>query len=133
MDKLADNKSNILVTVNFIILSAIIALLLRNLDNNIWLVFPTAILLLTSLTTTVMVILAILFVPNCRYTNIELNIKKVNLLFFGNFYKMNLDSYSSGMKLMKEERYHLYSTLIKDVHSQGVVLGRNFKLCSISL
>lgn len=133
MDKLADNKSNILLIVNSIILSVIIVLLLSKPDNKIWLVFPTATLLLTSLTTTIIAILAILFVPNFQYTDIEPNIKKVKLLFFGDFYKMNLDSYSSDMKLMKEERYYLYSTLIKEDHSQRVELERNFKLCSISL
>nr|WP_231576890.1 Pycsar system effector family protein [Sphingobacterium sp. IITKGP-BTPF85] len=58
--------------------------------------------------------------------------KKVNLLFFGNFYRMNLESYNSGMKLMMEERDYLYSTLIKDVYSQGVVLGRKFKLLRLA-
>lgn len=133
LSDMADNKSNILITVNSIILSVVIALLLRKLDNNTQLVFPTAILLLTSLATMVIAILATRpSVPNGRYTNKELNSKKVNLLFFGNFYKMNLDSYSSGMKLMMEERDYLYSTLIKDVYSQGVVLGRKFKLLRLA-
>lgn len=133
LSDMADNKSNILITVNSIILSIIIALLLRKLDNNTQLVFPTAILLLTSLATMVTAILATRpSVPHGRYTDEELSSKKVNLLFFGNFYKMNLDSYSNGMKLMMEERDHLYSTLIKDVYSQGVVLGRKFKLLRLA-
>ena len=45
---------------------------------------------------------------------------------------MNLESYSNGMKLMMEERDYLYSTLIKDVYSQGVVLGRKFKLLRLA-
>lgn len=133
LSDMADNKSNILITVNSIILSVIIALLLRKLDNNTQLVFPTAILLLTSLSTMVTAILATRpSVPNGRYTDQELNSKKVNLLFFGNFYKMHFDSYSRGMKLMMEERDYLYSTLIKDVYSQGVVLGRKFKLLRLA-
>lgn len=128
LSDMADNKSNILITVNSIILSVVIALLLRKLDNNVHLVFPTAILLLTSLATMVVAILATRpAVPNGQYTDEELKNKKVNLLFFGNFYKMDLKSYSDGMKLMMEEQDYLYSTLIKDVYSQGVVLGRKFK------
>lgn len=133
LSDMADNKSNILITVNSIILSVVIALLLRKLDNNTHLVFPTAILLLTSLATMVIAILATRpSVPDGRYTDEDLKSKKVNLLFFGNFHKMDLESYSSGMKLMMEERDYLYSTLIKDVYSQGVVLGRKFKLLRLA-
>src|SRR5690606_35903402 len=112
LSDMADNKSNILITVNSIILSVVIALLLRKLDNNAHLVFPTAILLFTSLSTMVIAILATRpSLPNGTYSQDDLKDKKVNLLFFGNFYKMNLDSYSSGMKLLMEERDYLYSTL----------------------
>ena len=129
LSDMADNKSNILITVNSIILSVVIALLLRKLDNNAHLIFPTTILLLTSLTTMVTAILATRpSLPNGVYTDGDLSDKKVNLLFFGNFYKMDLESYTNGMKIMMEERDYLYSTLIKDVYSQGVVLGRKFKL-----
>lgn len=130
---MADNKSNILITVNSIILSVVIALLLRKLDNNAHLIFPTSILLFTSLATMVIAILATRpSVPDGKYTDEDLKSKKVNLLFFGNFYRMNLESYNSGMKLMMEERDYLYSTLIKDVYSQGVVLGRKFKLLRLA-
>lgn len=133
LSDMADNKSNILITVNSIILSVVIALLLRKLDNNTHLVFPTAVLLLTSLATMVVAILATRpAVPNGIYTDQELQDKKVNLLFFGNFYRMHLDSYRQGMKLMMEERDYLYDTLIKDVYSQGVVLGRKFKLLRLA-
>ncbi|MNL37930.1 hypothetical protein D3C87_1601070 [compost metagenome] len=133
LSDMADNKSNILITVNSIILSVVIALLLRKLDSNAHLIFPTAILLFTSLATMVIAILATRpSVPNGEYTDEDLKNKKVNLLFFGNFYKMNLESYSSGMKLIMEEREYLYNTLIKDVYSQGVVLGRKFKLLRLA-
>jgi len=133
LSDMADNKSNILITVNSIILSVVIALLLRKLDNNEHLIFPTTVLLLTSLTTMVIAILATRpTIPNGMYTDEDLKNKKVNLLFFGNFHKMDLDSYTNGMKLVMEERDYLYSTLIRDVYSQGVVLGRKFKLLRLA-
>lgn len=45
---------------------------------------------------------------------------------------MDLDSYTNGMKEMMEEKDYLYSTLIRDVYSQGVVLGRKFKLLRLA-
>lgn len=133
LSDMADNKSNILITVNSIILSVVIALLLRKLDNNTHLILPTAILLCISLATMVIAILATRpSVPNGYHTVEEVRKKKVNLLFFGNFHKMNLEDYTTGMKQMMEDRDYLYSTLIKDVYSQGVVLGRKFKLLRLA-
>lgn len=129
LSDMADNKANILITVNSIILSVVIALLLRKLDNNAHLIIPTAILLTASLGTMVLAILATRpSIPNVTHTVDEVKEKKVNLLFFGNFYKMKLPDYDSGMRAVMEDRDYLYGTLIKDVYSQGVVLGRKFKL-----
>lgn len=129
LSDMADNKANILITVNSIILSVVIALLLRKLDNNAHLIIPTAILLSASLGTMVLAILATRpSIPNIKHTVEEVKEKKVNLLFFGNFYKMQLPDYDRGMREVMEDRDYLYGTLIKDVYSQGVVLGRKFKL-----
>lgn len=129
LSDMADNKANILITVNSIILSVVIALLLRKLDNNAHLIVPTAILLAASLATMVLAILATRpSIPNVNYSAEEVREKKVNLLFFGNFHKMQLHDYDKGMRDVMEDREYLYGTLIKDVYSQGVVLGRKFKL-----
>src|SRR5690606_23499712 len=129
LSDMADNKANILITVNSIILSVVIALLLRKLDNNAHLIIPTAILLAASLGTMVLAIFATRpSIPNVKHTVEEVKEKKVNLLFFGNFYKMKLPDYDQGMREVMEDRDYLYGTLIKDVYSQGVVLGRKFKL-----
>lgn len=133
LSDMADNKSNILITVNSIILSVVIALLLRKLDNNAHLIIPTIILLSISLATMVLAILATRpSIPSGYYTQEDLTSKKVNLLFFGNFHRMDLDSYTAGMKEVMEDRDFLYNTLIKDVYSQGVVLGRKFQLLRLA-
>ncbi len=129
LSDLADNKSHILITVNSIIISVVASLLLRKLDTNDYLVIPAIMLLLVSLITIVFSILATRpNIPSGTFTNEELENKKVNLLFFGNFYRMSLDSYMHGMKEVMNDRDFLYSTLIRDVYSQGVVLGRKYKL-----
>jgi hypothetical protein len=56
----------------------------------------------------------------------------VNLLFFGNFYRMNLPEYIAGMRSVMADRDYLYGSLIIDVYSQGVVLGRKYRLLRIS-
>jgi hypothetical protein len=58
LSSMADNKAHILITVNSIILSAIISLVLRKLSENAYLLLPTLILLAVSLTSMIFAILS---------------------------------------------------------------------------
>jgi hypothetical protein len=57
-------------------------------------------------------------IPDGFFTDNDLERKKVNLLFFGNFYKMALSDYSKGMVKVMNDKEFLYGTLITDVYSQ---------------
>ena len=133
LSDMADNKANILLTVNSIILSVIIALLVRKLNDNEHLAIPTFVLLMVSMTTIVVAILATRpKIPKGTFTPDDVDNKDVNLLFFGNFYKMGLSEYADGMRKVMEDRDFLYGTLTKDVYSQGVVLGRKYRLLRLA-
>lgn len=129
LSDMADNKAHILITVNSIILSAIISLVLRKLEENSFLTVPTFILLTISLLSMTFSILATRpSIPKGVFTPDDIDQKKVNLLFFGNFYKMHLEEYAEGMLKVMADKDFLYGTLIRDVYSQGVVLGRKYRL-----
>jgi len=133
LSDMADNKAHILITVNSIMLSLIVSLLLRRLDNQDYLIIPTFILLMVSLTCVVVSILSTRpSISKGEFTDEDLDKKKVNLLFFGNFYKMSLPEYSNGMSKVMNDKEFLYGTLITDVYSQGVVLGRKYKLIRLA-
>ncbi|WP_342647283.1 Pycsar system effector family protein [Mucilaginibacter sp. CSA2-8R] len=133
LSDMADNKAHIMITVNSIILSAIISLLLRRLEDYSYLVIPTFIILVVSLTTMIFAILATRpSLPEGRFSAEDVDNKKVNLLFFGNFYRMSLPDYVAGMRNVMADREFLYGSLIIDVYSQGVVLGRKYRLLRIS-
>jgi len=133
LSDMADNKAHILITVNSIILSAIISLLLRKIDNNEYLMLPSFILLAVSLTTITFAILATRpTIPNGQFTPDDITEKKVNLLFFGNFYRMDLQLYREAMLKVMDDREFLYDNLIRDVYAQGVVLGRKYHLLRIA-
>jgi len=133
LSHLADNKAHILITVNAIILSAVISLVLRRLSNNAYLVIPSSILLVVSVTTIVFAILATRpTIPHGVFTPEEIAEKRVNLLFFGNFFKMSLDSYKSAMLGIIHDRDSLFDNLINDVYFQGIVLGRKYRLLRIA-
>jgi len=133
LSDMADNKAQIMITVNSIILSAVISILLRKLEEYSYLAWPTYLILTVSVLTIIFSILATRpSLPTGTFTQQDINEKKVNLLFFGNFYKMNLPDYTAGMLEVMNDRDFLYGTLIKDVYAQGVVLGRKYKLLRIS-
>lgn len=133
LSDMADNKAHILITVNSIMLSLIVSLLLRRLEDHGNLIIPTFILLIVSLTCVVVSILSTRpSIPPGVFTPEEMDNKKVNLLFFGNFYKMSLPAYTDGMLRVMNDKDFLYGTLITDVYSQGVVLGRKYKLIRLA-
>ena len=45
---------------------------------------------------------------------------------------MDFSDYYDGMKKVMNDREFLYGSLIRDIHSQGKVLGRKYKLLRIS-
>ncbi|UOE51928.1 DUF5706 domain-containing protein [Mucilaginibacter sp. SMC90] len=129
LSDMADNKAQILITVNSIIISAIISLVLRKLKDNSFLILPSYLLLTVSLATMILAILSTRpSIPRGKFSTKDIDDKKANLLFFGNFYRMKLDDFAAGMKNVLHDKEYLYDSLIKDIHTQGVVLGRKYRL-----
>ncbi len=129
----ADNKSSIMITVNAIIISVLLSVLLGKVAENPNLLIPTLLLLITNVGTIIFAILATRpSLPNGILHKEDIASKQVNLLFFGNFYKTPLDVYNEGMLQLLEDKDFLYGSLIRDVHSQGLVLGKKYKLLRIA-
>jgi hypothetical protein len=133
LSDMADKKAHIMITVNSIILSAIISLVLRRLNEYGYLIIPSFILLTVSLLAMTFSILSTRpSIPNGIFTKEDIEDRKVNLLFFGNFYKMKLEEFNYGMQQMMEDKGFLYGSLIKDLYAQGVVLGKKYHLLRIA-
>ncbi|SFS73019.1 Pycsar system effector family protein [Sphingobacterium wenxiniae] len=129
LSDMADNKANILLTVNSIILSVVVAMLVQKLDSNQHLIVPTVLLLIIVVATMVLAILSTIpKVKDGHFKQEDVENKSVNLLFFGNFHQMPYQSYYDAMKKAMDDYDFLYSMLTQDVYSQGVVLGRKYKL-----
>ena len=129
----ADSKAHIMITVNSIIISVLLSVLLRRAEDDPRLIIPILLLLLVNVSTIIFSVLATRpNIPTGMFNDSDVQTKKVNLLFFGNFYKMNLESYAKGMFLMMEDRDFLYGSLIQDVYNQGLVLAKKYRLLRIS-
>lgn len=135
LSEIADSKANILLSVNAIIISIALSTIIPKLDSpsNQHLVIPTFILLLFSV---ISIIFAILStrpkVTSGTFTEEDIQNKKVNLLFFGNFYKMPYEKYENAINELMTNRSYLYNAMLKDLYLLGVVLERKYRLLRIT-
>lgn len=129
LSDMADGKANILISVNAIIISVILSVLLRRLQVDTYLTIPTIIFLTSSVCTIVVAILATRpKVSLGTFSDEDIDNKKTNLLFFGNFYRSSMEEYEKAMSKMMVDTEYLYGSLVKDIYQLGVVLARKYKL-----
>ena len=128
---IADSKANILLSVNAIIISIALSTIIPKLDGpkNAHLVLPTFVMMLSSVITIISAILATRpKVTKGVFSRQDIEDKKVNLLFFGNFYKMPLAEYQWAMEEMLKNGDYMYNTMIKDLYYLGIVLEKKYRL-----
>ena len=133
LSQMADSKANILISVNFIVLSVIIGTLYDKLLTDPNLQIPTVLL-------SIVCVLAIVFgilatrptVTSGKFTKEDIANKKTNLLFFGNFHKMGYADYDWGMTEMIGDKNYLYSSMIKDTYFLGIVLAKKYRYLRIA-
>ena len=83
LSAIADNKSNIMISINGIIISIVIASISPKIDSNPWLLIPTAILLLTCLGSLVYAVLSARpSDSNATITLEDVRANRANILFF---------------------------------------------------
>lgn len=133
LSDMADSKANILISVNAIIISVILSVLLRKLSEETYLIIPTIIFLVVAVTTIVISILATRpKISEGNFTMDDIKDRKTNLLFFGNFYKATYEQYDLAMRELMMDTDYLYGTLVKDIYFLGIVLGRKYKLIRLA-
>jgi predicted metal-dependent HD superfamily phosphohydrolase len=135
LSDIADSKANILLSVNAIIISVCLSVLVPKLDTpkNSHLIIPSFILLLSSVLTIIFAILSTKpNVTKAKFTLQDVADRKVNLLFFGNFNRMIFDDYSSSMRDLIKDREYIYDSMVKDLYYLGKVLDRKYRLLSVT-
>lgn len=133
LSAMADSKANIMISTNSIIISLILSVLVRKLEEWPGLILPTILLTGVCLLATVFAILAVR--PNItsgRFSREDIDQKTTNLLFFGNFYQMDLADYEWGMRQMMNDADFLYSSMTRDIYYLGKVLGKKYKFLRYS-
>ncbi|SDS80652.1 Predicted metal-dependent phosphohydrolase, HD superfamily [Gillisia sp. Hel1_33_143] len=135
LSDIADTKANILLSVNAIIISLALSNLIPKLDavSNRHLLIPTLVLVVFSVASIILSIMSTR--PNVttgEFTREQVETRKINLLFFGNFHKMPFDQFKWGLNEIIKDKDYVYESLMLDLHLLGKVLHRKYMLLRLT-
>lgn len=127
---IADNKANIVIGINVLLITVIIALLgadvqigIDRFASRIDLLVPLGMLLFTSLISAVFAIMAAK--PQIIKPDSE---QRSSKLFFHNFYNQSLDDYVDNIFEIMREKESTYRHMIIDMYNNGLVLQSKYAL-----
>ena len=132
LSSIADNKANIMLSINAIVISIVVSTLLPQIIGNPKLLVPTIILLVVCLLSIIFATLSTRpKITEGKSTVEDIKQKRSNLLFFGNFYNMELDEFHWGMKEMIKDPDFVYSSMTRDLYFLGIVLAKKYRYLRI--
>ena len=133
LTSLADSKANIMISINGLMVSILIASIAPKIDANPWLLIPTSIFLVGCLISLVFAVLSAR--PRVQSRNISLEESRrhhTNILFFGNFAHLTQDDFKIAMKERMMDPVALYEMMMADIYGVGSVLQRKYQLLRAS-
>ena len=129
LTSIADNKANIMLSINALIITISMPLLASNIEGNEHLIFPTGVLLCTCVASIIYATLATRPIKSEGITTIDrIQNHPTNLFFYGNFFKMPFSDYKSGVKMVLQDDAKLDDTIMSDLYYLGKALGKKFHL-----
>ncbi|KAA3630009.1 MAG: hypothetical protein DWQ02_18355 [Bacteroidetes bacterium] len=135
LSAIADNKANIMISVNAILISVLITFLsYRNISTNTpMIMLPVVIFLVTGLASLTFAILSAR--PKVTSLNARLKDKtqaKKNIVFFGNFVTLKLEDYEEAMDEMFRDGELLLGNMTRDLYFLGKVLDKKYRYLTAS-
>jgi len=133
LSNLADNKANIMISINGIIISILLASIYPRIVDNRFLLLPTAVLLVFCLLSLVYAVLAARpRVTRREATLDEVRADKANILFFGTFTTMKEEEFVQGMEELIQNPERTYRNMMRDIYGLGSVLETKYRLLRVS-
>jgi hypothetical protein len=133
LSQLADNKANILISLNGAIISALIVILTPQFGSMNWTFASVGVLVAGC---TVSLAFAILGSrPRLSRTPVtveEVRDNKGNALFFGQFTSMTLEEFQDSMRLLTNDDKLVYDALSRQLYSMGRSLLRKYRYLQIA-
>ncbi len=132
LSSIADNKANIMLSINAIVISITLSSLVPRFGSTPHLIAPTILLLAVCLMAMIFATLSTRpKITEGKFTREDIEQKRSNLLFFGNFYNMSLDDFHWGMMEMIKDSDFLYSSMTRDLYFLGIVLAKKYRYLRI--
>jgi hypothetical protein len=135
LSAIADQKANIMISVNAILISVMISVIsYRNMtETNPAVLMPVVIFLVTGLSSLIFAVLAARpKVTSFINDSTPIEQAKRNLMFFGNFTALKMERYEQLMDEVFRDSDLLYGNMTRDLYNLGKVLDRKYKFLSIS-
>ena len=135
LSAIADNKANIMISVNAILVSVLITFLsYRNIgENTPQILLPVVIFLVTGLASLIFAVLSAR--PKVTMLNQEgtppEEVRR-NVVFFGNFVTLRLEQFEEAMEEVFNDNELLYGNMVRDLYHLGKVLEKKYRYLSIS-
>jgi hypothetical protein len=130
---LADVKANIMISINGLIITAIIATEGLLAFSHSYLKFLPILLLVVSILSMIFAMLAAKpRVANLHITAEDMMEGRASLLYFNNFSSVTEDQYADAMYKSLESTENIYRMMSKHIYNLGVVLSRKYSLLRIS-
>ena len=136
---IADNKANLLITINSIIISVIVSVTgLGVLSKSVelskhFILFPIICIIITSLISVVLSIQAAR--PQVKNPNNMAKKgapEKTSLIFFANMSNKSMDEYIREMEILLSSRESVREHMVIDIFNQGKVLSRKYSLLNLA-
>lgn len=131
---LADTKANIMISINGLILSIILASIGPKIDSAAWLIIPTVIMLVGCVGAIIFAVLAARprVNPSENLTLEEAMRRDANLLFFGNVSQLTEEEFLKGLRQVLTDRDAVYRSMMRDLYGMASVLTKKFALLRTS-
>ena len=130
---LADMKANIMISINGLIITAIIATEgLLNFANDYIKLLPVLLLVVSIMSLVFAMLSARPRVSTFKVSADEMLSGKANLLYFNNFLQISEDQYAQAMSYAIDDVEIVYEMMSKHIYNMGIVLSRKYFLLRIS-
>ncbi|MCB0558955.1 MAG: hypothetical protein KDD09_08435 [Phaeodactylibacter sp.] len=135
LSAIADNKANIMISVNAILVSVLITFLsYRNIgENTPQILLPVVLFLVTGMASLIFAVLSARpKVTTLNHEGTPPEEVRRNVVFFGNFVSLRLDQFEEAMEDVFNDNELLYGNMVRDLYYLGKVLDKKYRYLSIS-
>ena len=122
LNTMVDTKSNILISINALILSLVLGTVLSQLNSDPHLIAPSVMLLFTNLASIYFAVLATR--PELKHGSRSVE----NIMFYGNFHDMNEHDYIDEVTTLMHQGDKLYESIARDTYYLGKTINCKFQL-----